>query len=587
VSLDFSALTALLVPVEFLLPGYAWLLVTGVSKRFSGLSQKLSLCFILSISFESLVPAGFSVVTPNYLMYSMVLLLGASATIVLVFLLRNRNALQISTPRLSRGCTPFLVTVAAYVAVLSTLYWTSPYYPSANAFDPVVHSVLIQEILQGEGKMLLLHGGYALGMHFATALLARVVPIGALGSIRVILALVVLDSLALVYFCARVISDSAQVADMGILVAAFAIPVEALHYVVIGTYSNIIGDAVALTMVWLIFSYLKQPNKQLGVTLAVLGAAGAFMHSSFLLFLGVLVAFVPIVYVCSRKTFHEYTQAAAYSIGGFALFVLAAASFFQREIARISAHYLSIGWNFSIGWSESGGLPSWYVHLWDGLGSFVGSLNVLAIWVGIVFTLMTHRKSPSQLFLLIWLGITFAISPFFSSIPIERMTNLLSIPAILLVANLIGSGYSFLAKSKRVSLDLRKHAMAIVVLGLLFLTVSGTFLQVLERAYNPAEHAHQTAVVQSMDWLTTQSRCLSGVASVGLWNDYRYFNILTGIRYAGEYFNLTFLMDAATVIHFGCVAANIHYKYFNGLEMSNAFREQWRNADVAIFFTIS
>ncbi len=61
-----TILTVFLAALELLLPGYAWLLVSGIHKRMSKLEQVV-LSFVLSVCFSSLLAAALTFVTSDYL----------------------------------------------------------------------------------------------------------------------------------------------------------------------------------------------------------------------------------------------------------------------------------------------------------------------------------------------------------------------------------------------------------------------------------------------------------------------------------------------------------------------------------------
>ena len=180
-----SMLLSLLVPLEFLLPGYAWIRFSGLKRRF-GIMETLAISFILSVSFTSLFTAGLSLVTSHYLSYSVAGSLGFSL-ILLVASLRNRKIDRSSLPKLNRTMFPVVATACVYVIVLASVFWSSPYYPTADAFDPIAHAQVVQAISSGLARTTLLHSDYAIGMHFVAAVLARLLGVDSLVAIRFLL----------------------------------------------------------------------------------------------------------------------------------------------------------------------------------------------------------------------------------------------------------------------------------------------------------------------------------------------------------------------------------------------------------------
>ena len=139
-----------LVPFELFLPGYAWILFSGLNRRF-GIAERLAISFIISISFTSLFTAGLSLVTSHYLSYSV----GGSLALSLILLIlsfRHGNLFRRSLPKLDRTMLPVIATACIYVAVFISLFWSSPFYPTTDADDPITHAQVVEGILQWTWK---------------------------------------------------------------------------------------------------------------------------------------------------------------------------------------------------------------------------------------------------------------------------------------------------------------------------------------------------------------------------------------------------------------------------------------------------
>ena len=154
----------------FLLPGYAWVLISGLSRRMNA-AEQATLAFVISIALLSLLTAGLSLVTHQYLLFSFIISLGASLATLAFYALRKRTRLiHFSGNRSLPKALLFCLVI--YVIFLVASFWSAPFYPTAEAPDLAVHARVTQAILGGDGRNTLLHGDIPVGLHFAAAVVA-------------------------------------------------------------------------------------------------------------------------------------------------------------------------------------------------------------------------------------------------------------------------------------------------------------------------------------------------------------------------------------------------------------------------------
>jgi hypothetical protein len=572
---------------ELLLPGFVWILISGLSKRLGAL-EKISLSFILSVSFTALLTAALSFLTSSYLLYSSIISLAAPAFVLLIFLLKGDCRYPSLRLRMDWESVTLLVAICTYVVVLVSLFWSAPYYPSADSFDPVTHARVVNAILNGGGRNEVLHGevGRA-GIHFVAATLSGLFSIDALQSLRILLSLIILNSLVLVYSSARVLFGEKRIAGVTVLVAAFVFPVDAVHFIRVGTFANVAGDALILTMFLLFFSYVKRPCLPLGITLAFLGVAGTFMHSGFLLFLAVLWASTPLVYLKFRRTFRNYLQGVAYSTAGLLFLGVMLTSVFARNLNTIYSSYVVIAHPSLLN------TDSYFITLVEFAYNFsilLGPVSMAAVFLAMVLVVKRQRHSAKPVFAAFWFIFLVVVS--LLTFQDWRFILFSFLPATFLVGGMIGWAPGLIAQSRDMSDRIKKKVLPIIVpLALCALVLSGTFLTsgffgIVSRAYDPSERARQQAVFDSMVWLK-QNSCSSGVASVGLEMDYRYLPALTGIQYVGDFDKpANELQQRSQIMGFHCLAVALANQNFQTFQVDNAFHEEYRN-DVVALFTIS
>ena len=560
-----------LVPFELFLPGYAWVLFSGLDRRFS-IAERLALSFIISVSFTSLFTAGLSLVTSHYLSYSVGGSLGLSL-ILLILSFRLGNLFRRSLPKLDRTMLPVISTACIYVVVLVSLFWSSPFYPTADADDPITHAQVVEGISNGLGRTLLLHSNYAIGMHFVSAVLARLLAVDSLDAIRFLLSLVIVVSVFLTYFCARNLLGNRNAANFTLIVAAFIIPVDAIHFIKVGTFPNILSDALVVAMLWLIVSYTTEPSRALGLTLTFLALAGLFVHSTYLIFLGALWVALPVFFVSYRRYFKNYLKSLLFMTAGlFCLFVLVG-SFLSASLGRIFTGYVASSFSPTP-------LPLvLQVLVWNYL-ALASPLATLAIIAAIIFVLAKQRKAMWPIFVCIWFGLLLVaaiISP-----QDWRFVLLSMVPASFLLGDLLGSLRELSSLSARGNRS-RARRMLIPIL-LCVLILSGSFVSlVLPRVFDPSTRVREEAIFASLSWLKQNSDGQS-VASVELPLDYRYLTTLTGIAYAGDFNESANSMVAqAGGGRFVYVAVAIQGTQFPTFELSSMVVEKYQNSVVAIF----
>jgi hypothetical protein len=119
---------------------------------------------------------------------------------------------------------------------------------------------------------------------------------------------------------------------------------------------------------------------------------------------------------------------------------------------------------------------------------------------------------------------------------------------------------------------------------LIALVLSGSFIGLLPRVFDPSTRIRQEAVVDSMLWLRRNDNGRS-VASVGLLTDYRYLTTLTGIIYVGDFnedANSAIAQSKATGFRYVAVASQS--PQFPTFESSSIVHEKYRNNIVTIFY---
>lgn len=567
-------LSVILALLQFLLPGFAWILISGLFDRFSFL-QKLVLSFVLSISISSLLAAGLSLLNTGYTFLSTAISIILSTIVVGIFLAKRRPSTN-PTFRLSfgRNSLPPLTAIAAYAVVLVLLFWSAPFYPTTDANDPVFHAQVTEAVNKGEGKNVLLHANFSVGLHFASSTMGSLLSVDALQSLRILLSLVVLAAIALTYFSANALLGGQRMANIAVLIAAFAMPVEAIHFIRVGTFPNVLADVVVLAILWLIFSYIQKPSLGLGLTLALLGLGGIFAHSSFLLFLLALWISIPVFFLISGSRFRIFAKAVIYSTIGPVVLILVLFGFFARSFERITG-YVAATDPLII-----------FQQLALNFVAFAGPVNTLAIALAALLTIKERRRNIALIFALSWLLLLVG-GAFFSSAD-WRFVLFSLLPAVFLIAGAIGFVFGFDADAinGRMRSAIATRTRILLPLTLIALFVSGGFLGILSRAYDPSMRERQEAVFESMQWLKYNG-VGGAVASVGLLSDYRYLPVLTGISYVGD-----FPRPAAEILAlsaekgFAYVAVAAQSSYFQSFEQAADFRAEYRNSVVVIYFII-
>jgi len=560
-----------LVPFELFLPGYAWILFSGLNRRL-GVIERVAISFVISVSFTSLFTAGLSLATSHYIIYSVAGSLGLSL-ILLVLSFRHGNLFGRSFPKLDRTMLPVVATACIYVVILVSLFWSSPFYPTADADDPITHAQVVQGVSNGLGRMLLLHSNFAIGMHFVSAVLARLLAVDSLDAIRFLLSMTIVVSVFLTYFCARSLLGNRNAANLTLIVAAFIIPADAIHFIKVGTFPNILSDALVLAMLWLMVSYTREPSRALGLTLTFLAVAGLFEHSTFLMFLAALWVVLPVFLVFYRRYFKNYLKSVLFTTAGlFFLFVLLG-SFLSASLGRIFTGYVASSF------SPTPVPLLLQVLVWNYL-TLASPLATLSILAAFVFVLVNQRKIIWPIFTCIWFGLLVVaaiISP-----QGWRFILLSLIPASFLLGNSLGFLKELSSPSAgRNWSGARRVLLPVLLCGLI---ISGSFVGLLPRVFDPSSRIREEAVVDSMSWLK-QNGDGQSVASVELSSDYRYLTTLTGIAYVGDFNeSANSIVEQAGGARFGYVAVAVQGTQFPTFESSSMVVEKYRNSVVAIFF---
>lgn len=474
------------------------------------------------------------------------------------------------------------MALIGYAALLLSLHYYSPYFPTAEASDAIAHASLAEAILLGDGRNLLLHNSsYPLGLHFAAAVISSTAGINVLDSLRLLLSLVLIDIVLLTYFTAREVLGDERLAGIAVLVGAFAIPADLIHFISVGTFANVVADGLILALLWQLFCFIKAPSKRAGSTLALLGLAGVVVHSSIIIFFVLLWAMIPIVFLMLRGHLRRYVLAASYSISGIFLIILVASPVFGRNMGRLLGAYFTLA-NSNLPNAQVSFLIAYLNLLWN-FRALMGWTSAIATALAIIFVLLKPRKSIAELFMVVWIALL-VVGALVSGTT-DRFVLFSMIPATFLVAGLLGWGSDLLATHRKFHIRTPKIRMIVVALVLLMLVAYGQFPRLTSAAYDSVNRSRQMGVQASMGWLM-QGNCPRGVASLGLWVEYRFLPTLTGIQYFGD---LLYWSKPDTVykksveLGFSCVAMETGNQNFHLFEVDSRFQERYRNDAVAIF----
>jgi hypothetical protein len=563
-------LTALLAVLVMLVPGYAWVLVSGLHRLLSAL-EKVVLSFVLSLCFSSLLTAALTFVTADYLFVSVEISIVAAVLVIGLYLAKQHT--HFSKPRripLSTGSRALDFAILVYAILISGLFWSAPYYPTAQAPDLLTHTLVANAIINGDGRSTLLTAGFPLGLHFVAATISTLIDVGALQTLRIVVSAALMAAVPLVYMSARELLGDPKAAGMTVLVAAFALPVDALHLVRIGTFPNLMSDAIILAVVWLAFRYVRRPSRSLGVTLTLLGLGGTFMHSSFLMLLAVLWVGVPLVFILFRDGARDFLGATVYSSVGLVLFAVLAFFSFQANVQRIIQLYFLVG-----------GGSAWRIASAEFVRSvlnFLGPVNAIALLCSGVFV-FKYRRNLGLAFSLLW--VLLMVPGAFLSGQEYRFILFAMLPGAYLVGGMLARAPHLLGDLNGTPLS--KFAKVAVTLLFVLLTVSGAFPSIAVASFNPSGRNYQSAVYDSMLWLE-QTNCSEGAASVGLWPDYEYLPALSGVPYAGD-FNRPpdYVLQKSASLGFRCLVVSKGNQHFQQFNNNSEFEKEYQNELTTIF----
>jgi hypothetical protein len=566
-----ATLTVFLAVFELLLPGYAWILISGLHRLLSKL-EKVVLSFVLSLCFSSLLTAALTFATPDYLSVSVEITIVAAVLVIGVCLAKQHT--HFSKPRripLSTGSRALDFTILVYAILIIGLFWSAPYYPTAQAPDLLTHTLVTNAIVSGDGRSTLLTAGFPLGLHFVAATISTLIDVGALQTLRIVVSAALMATVPLVYMSARELLGEPKAAGMTVLVAAFALPVDALHLVRIGTFPNLMSDAIILTVVWLAFRYVRRPSRSLGVTLTLLGLGGTFMHSSFLILLAVLWLSVPVVFVLFRDDARDFLGATVYSSIGLVLFAVLAFFSLQANVQRIVQLYF-----------VAAGASAWriaYTEFARSVLTFLGPVNAIALACSAVFVIK-HRKNLGLAVSLLWMGLM--VPGAFLSGQEYRFILFIMLPGAYLIGGMLANApHSLEAISSH---SFSKLGKLVVVMLFLVLVVSSVFPDIAIQSFNPAGRDRQTSVYDSMMWLQHSSSCAGGAASVGLWPEYEYLPALTGVPYFGDFSRpIDYVLQESMTLGFDCVVVSKNNQHFQQFNNNSAFEEEYQNELTTIF----
>jgi len=571
-----SPVSFLLVVAEFLLPGYAWILISGLSNRLN-FSERFVLAFVLSFSFASLLTAALAFFTPNYLGLSPAISLLIAAVVLIGYVLKRRPPIHQTIPKTKLPSLQILFAVCAYVLLLIALFWSTPHYPTVDAPDLLTHARLAEQILQGGGKEVLLVDKFPTGLHFASALLANTFQLNALDALRTLTALIVLAIIPLIFSTARVLFQDERAAGLTVMIGAFALPVDAFHLARIGTFPNTAGDVLILTVLWLFLSYVRQPNRALGISLAFLNVAGMFMHSSFLIFFAVLWVAAVLVLIFSKKVRRNYSRGLLYSSVGLAVFSPALFYFVQGNVGRVLSSYVDFGQM-----TDPGLLRVGYFNFLYNIGYLVGWPSFALVALGVVLILKRKHSDAGMVLMLVWTGFL-VVAPLLSGHS-DRFVLFVMLPATFLVGSSFATFSERLGRARaHMNHGTKKLVRLVIPIMLVVLVLTGSFPTLVPYVYNPYGRTRQNAIFDSMIWLKG-SPCASGVASSGLWPDYQYLPALTGIPYAGDFLKPPeIVLQKSNQLNFKCVVVATNSLYFPSFQATARLKQEYQNEMLAVF----
>lgn len=559
----------LLAVFYFIIPGYLWITVSRLSERL-GIIEKLSLSFLTSLCFSTLLAATLSLLTEQYLFYTKAISALASLTAIVILLFRTRPKIQ--SPRFVIGgdWILLLTVIGIYAIILFSVWWSSPFYPSADAIDPVIHAGVTEKILNGQGRRVLLDSNFPTGLHFAAAFTGDLLLLDALSSLRLLVALILLESLVLTYFSAHALLGNKKLAKISFFVMAFVMPVEAIHLIRVGTFANIMADMIILGMLWLTCLYVRQPDFALGITILALGLTGVFVHSSYILFLFALWTSIPILRIITGQKVRNFLKATIYGTAGLIIFAVIGWQTFAGYIQRVTGYVA--GYSY----------PLWTLEdmIWNFL-TFIGPLNSCMLVLAGFFVLLKQRKEIGRVFPVFWAVLLFIIA--FFSYHDWRYVLFSLVPGVFLAGNIIES----LSAKASEKIPYRRLKRVPLPLFLILLTLSGGYVCLATKIYSPYERIRQKHVLDSMQWLERNSNETT-IASVGLWSDYRYLPAITGIPYAGDFIEPSEPMLMLSREHgFRYVVVATGNSNLHSFEQDLAFKEKFRNEIVVIFLIAS
>ena len=431
-----ASLSVIVAVLDFTLPGYAWILVAGIAKRLTPFG-KVAFSFLLSLCLLSLLTAGLSVLTTSYLLYAALVPL---ASLVVIALLIGKSSFRSVKVEIGQ-VLPITVILTAYFFIVLLSFWSAPFYPNTVTADPANHAQFVTGILEGKGRDILLRSGYPTGLHFAAALFASLTSLSALQALRVILSVVALAVFVLVYESAYVMFGGKRAAAFVALVAAFAIPIDPSLLISLGLYANALADAIIIILLWLFFSYVAQPSRRLGVTLAIVAFAGLFAHTSVLVFLGAIWALTPFVYLLFRPKFRAYLRAASYAISLLALFAVILSPIYGGILAHVQGYSkLASPLTLRV-------FSIVYISLWYNFYVYAGSVAMGAIGASIILFSIRYRGHLGQLLMIVWTALLM-VGAFFTS-EAWRFAFFALVPGYLLVGSLVSSS-SMLARLAKI-----------------------------------------------------------------------------------------------------------------------------------------
>jgi len=287
------------------LPGLSWILLFDQYR-----AQNFLETFVLSFSASlSLLSLGLGL--------GSLLEISSTAWVVPVCAIAFVGALIVrahglrARPSIPRGSTAelgLLTLLLGQLVLLLLYFWKYPIFHNTNTQDPLIHTEIVQNILETGGVGLLNQINYTPALHFIVALIVKSSSDEPLVTMRLYVIFLELMTVLLVYVTAAKLF-SKKAAIIASFAYAFAIPVGVIHLMGPGTYANMLGDFQSLAAIYYLHRAVE--SRRLGeyVTLTLAGAGLVLSHPSSMILLTYAWMFSFVILLSHRENLMTYLKA--------------------------------------------------------------------------------------------------------------------------------------------------------------------------------------------------------------------------------------------------------------------------------------